>query len=292
MNKQKKFSKKLLQYSSLASALILSTDITEAQTNSIIYADLDPDEMFVKDTSWFPAENWWAYSMDMDENGVVDFRFNASMSTPHSTISTYWNFSSVSMGLWASDSNFIMGSFDIVNYPYVLNYGDIINTEKSWQNYFGHLAFVSHKVNVEGGNWLDADTNKYVGLKFLIGSEYHYGWARLDVAYDGIFIKVKDYAYNTIAGEGLFAGQLTSVSAEDISENATINIYTSANMIYVSAQGLSTKNNILKIANASGQIIYNEVLNEPQTQITLDNGAFYLLYIIADDKMYLRKIIL
>ncbi len=46
----------------------------------------------------------------------------------------------------------------------------------------------------------------YLGLRFTIAGETHYGWARLSIPSAAGFT-LKDYAYNSVPGEGILAGQ-------------------------------------------------------------------------------------
>lgn len=60
------------------------------------------------------------------------------------------------------------------------------------------------------GSWANVKS-RYLGLKFLVGDETHYGWARLNVrvSYDG-FIELHPtltgYAYETIPDKAIVAG--------------------------------------------------------------------------------------
>jgi len=49
-------------------------------------------------------------------------------------------------------------------------------------------------------------TNRYLGFKFLIDGQVHYGWARVSVP-DIYDVVVTGYAYETIPGKGIKAGQ-------------------------------------------------------------------------------------
>ena len=56
-------------------------------------------------------------------------------------------------------------------------------------------------------------TDRYLGLTFLRNGRTHYGWARLTVS--GAFVaKLTGYAYETIAGKSIIAGQ-TKGAADD-----------------------------------------------------------------------------
>jgi hypothetical protein len=77
-----------------------------------------------------------------------------------------------------------------------------------------------------GGNWLDVK-NRYLGVRFKINGETHYGWARLniEVTANAIFTVLTGYAYDTVAGQKILAGQTsntdTSIEAPTL-EAATL----------------------------------------------------------------------
>lgn len=69
------------------------------------------------------------------------------------------------------------------------------------------------------GRWVDVK-NRYLGLKFRIGAETHFGWARLSVVIEAnhkIGATLTGYAYETIANKGIRAGQ---TGGEDSSSEA------------------------------------------------------------------------
>ena len=62
-------------------------------------------------------------------------------------------------------------------------------------------------------------SNRYLGFKFQINGETHYGWARLTVNFHGGPLKVRTweahltgYAYETVAGQAIAAGETSSSS--------------------------------------------------------------------------------
>jgi hypothetical protein len=69
------------------------------------------------------------------------------------------------------------------------------------------------------GPWVNGGKgvfNRYLGLKFKIDGEFHFGWARLNVtttAHSGFVATLTGYAYETIPGKAIVAGQTTG-SAE------------------------------------------------------------------------------
>jgi hypothetical protein len=66
------------------------------------------------------------------------------------------------------------------------------------------------------GQWAgkgEGVTNRYLGLKFVVDGEVHYGWARLSVTlghhrqFDDVSGTLTGYAYETIPGKPIIAGQ-------------------------------------------------------------------------------------
>lgn len=70
------------------------------------------------------------------------------------------------------------------------------------------------------GSWLKVET-AYVGLKFLINGQVHYGWARIKFPQPGEFVEpsIYGYAYETIPNQPIVAGQ-TSGTAQPVSASA------------------------------------------------------------------------
>lgn len=60
------------------------------------------------------------------------------------------------------------------------------------------------------GPWAKA-SNKYLGLKFLINGEVHYGWARVTVMYT--YSTLTGYAYETTANQPISAGKESGTDA-------------------------------------------------------------------------------
>jgi hypothetical protein len=70
------------------------------------------------------------------------------------------------------------------------------------------------------GPWLDV-TNRYLGLKFLIHGQVHFGWARVTSTDRLRHIVLTGFAYETTPNKGLRAGQTSeadnSAAASDLS---------------------------------------------------------------------------
>lgn len=99
-----------------------------------------------------------------------------------------------------------------VSYIVALSAGAAINATKTFYSPEGLM--LSYDVCPVGpppyvyGAWQDV-TNHYLGIKFHINGQVHYGWARLNVTIGnfGPVVTLTGYAYETIAGHGITAGQ-------------------------------------------------------------------------------------
>jgi len=73
------------------------------------------------------------------------------------------------------------------------------------------------------GSWVNVNS-RYLGLKFNINGKVHYGWARLSVEVQPLYITatLTGYAYETIPGKGILAGQTTGTdsTAERFSQDS------------------------------------------------------------------------
>jgi hypothetical protein len=65
------------------------------------------------------------------------------------------------------------------------------------------------------GLWKNT-ANGYLGLKFLINGEYHFGWARLSVK--GTRVALKGYAYETIPNKPILAGQTEELATSSVDQ--------------------------------------------------------------------------
>ena len=79
----------------------------------------------------------------------------------------------------------------------------------SERQYFGD----SSSRYVSAGPWRQA-TNRYLGVKFKIQGEVHFGWVRIDVAeaQTGVYSAISGYAYETVPNRPILTGQKNRLS--------------------------------------------------------------------------------
>ncbi len=210
----KKLSQRLTKYGALTVAI---AGIAEAN-GQITYTDIDPD---------FAGASGGEYFLDLDNNGINDFKiFNIVGSS-----SELYLFIEP---LTASNDVLTSNSSMSYAYPFALNSGETISSGGSfWLNNGYTAGYLSMNYNsCSFGNWCSV-TDKYLGLRFNISGNTHYGWARLDVPNNAASSwVVKDYAFNTVAGEPIDAGQQTlSIEQNNlqnvkvVAQNKSIGLY-------------------------------------------------------------------
>ena len=87
------------------------------------------------------------------------------------------------------------------------------------QVFYPLLYCMAQKLATEGsfGSWPGV-RNRYLGLQFVIKGKKHFAWARLSVSYAPYVATLTGYAYETIPGKSIKAGQ-THGKADDSTLN-------------------------------------------------------------------------
>jgi hypothetical protein len=96
--------------------------------------------------------------------------------------------------------------------------GKLIGPSDAFQPYFARMAyesFIRHNSSVghnyKGGRWLPS-TDRYLGVKFVLGRETHYGWVRISVKTPALGI-ITGYAYESTPNKPIKAGFKTYADA-------------------------------------------------------------------------------
>jgi hypothetical protein len=75
-------------------------------------------------------------------------------------------------------------------------------------------GFVEFSSAISYGPWADV-TNRYLGFKFLINGQVHYGWARLSVAKYLQSVLLTGYAYETTPNKTIIEGHISGPETAD-----------------------------------------------------------------------------
>jgi hypothetical protein len=163
-----------------------------------------------------------SYSIDLNHDGIIDFviverpRENGSFGTIQSLSVKPPTGNQVKCVTKSCISTFI--------YPDALRPGSPIGSSQRGWLPGGPMAA---EALFTGGSvrysfvWVNV-TDRYLGLRFKINGESHFGWARLSVKFHGGPPKnrtweahLTGYAYETIAGRAIIAGQTSASASED-----------------------------------------------------------------------------
>jgi hypothetical protein len=131
--------------------------------------------------------------LDLDHDSIKEFRIHQSFN----------DFKGFGLSATALPSGqLLLGSGS--RFAAALKSGSQIGGSRHPWAKFGLLA--GSYGGVSTGYWTNAQ-NRYLGLRFLIKGEIHYGWARLNVRGAGHAALLTGYAYETVADQPIIAGQ-------------------------------------------------------------------------------------
>jgi len=161
-----------------------------------------------------PTQN---YNLDLNHDGITDF-------TIKNGSGGVCRLSSVSEQ--PAYGNGVIG-YTENRWAAALGQGAPIGHGQAFLEGVGVMAFtilLPHCEFALRGAWVDV-TDRYLGLSFQRNSRTHYGWARLSVHWEGrqyqtVFaVTLTGYAYETIAGKSIKAGQTKEAAEEPTNED-------------------------------------------------------------------------
>ncbi len=121
------------------------------------------------------------------------------------------------------------------------------------------------------GYWV-GETNKYLALKLMVGTNTYYGWARLDLLASSASFTIKDYAYESTPNACILSGKNSTGVIED-SIKKIISVFPNP---FISSTTIKTNGN-LKYANLT---IYNSY---GQTLKQINNISGQTVYLSSDN---------
>ena len=139
------------------------------------------------------------------------------------------------------------------------------------------IPAISYSGTFNGGQWLGA-SNLYLGVRFMAGTNTHYGWVRMDYSADGVTLTVKDYAYNMVANGPILAGAMGLGIEVNSDELALVNF--ANNRLDVNV--IDGTNGNLTIINMEGKVVYNGSLNNYTQSIDLSSMSAGLYVVNAE----------
>jgi hypothetical protein len=148
------------------------------------------------------------YNLDLNNDGITDFTIRQTLTYTSSGRGNILAVEKVPAG------NGLVGTVlgININYASALTRGSAISSHKNFIGSVGGEMAGYHTLAHAGGwfvgRWVD-QTHRYLGLKFVIDGQTHYGWARLNVSVHGFSIQavLNGYAYETVPGKMIRTGR-------------------------------------------------------------------------------------
>lgn len=275
------------EYSTAAGVFILFSNISDAQ---VIYVDLEPDVVF----------DFGEVDFDIDNNGTQDFRI---LKETFETFDIYF-FSAHLLKIWEVGTSYTSNS--IIGIPsqiaFTLYTGFLINESAFFNNGFFNMAGkrqeISYTYGLPIGSWTYHSglwneipgEDRYLGVKF-VDDEYciHYGWMRCSFTDSVETIHIKDYAYNTECGKGLYAGELISGMDETNNDIGAV-VYSFNKIIYLHLNEITGTQ--LIISDITGKQLMKEELLIENDKVDMQNypAGIYFVTLLNAGKRFDKKV--
>jgi len=152
--------------------------------------------------------------LDLNHDGVADFKLINDLHLSTTPFGDDLSIKGAVKGNEISESN----PKRFYYFANALASGVQVGPGASFRPHPANMAYASLTAftYVSGGPWKNA-TNRFLGLKFLINGEVHYGWARLTVSArkhkEEVHAVLTGYAYETVTNTPIMTGQTTETSA-------------------------------------------------------------------------------
>ncbi|NQY08176.1 MAG: hypothetical protein HRT71_01495 [Flavobacteriales bacterium] len=302
----KKIANKLKAYSAVAAALVTRSNVGASVVYTELAADWTSDT--VKIQSLYMMED--RYGIDFNGDKKKD-------------ITIYRNGLIGANDVWASVVDFrcendcgIAGSnvFEYQGYAWEYFYGEarVLETSYLVEGEFAHVVHIadySSSVYDTYGKWGGVN-HQYLGVKFLIGADVHYGWVELSVGTAASFLTVHSYAYETEPNTPIkinppnppaFISKTSSTTPtclEDADGTATVDVTkgsepysyswnTTSVQTTKTATGLVSGNYVVTVTdNAGSSEVTNVIIKEPNFVYHQFEGICEGTYLIFAGKEY------
>lgn len=243
---------KLARYTAMVGAVLAAGNLANAQ---VIYTDIPDTTLLTGDT----------YPLDLNNDGITDYvmgvtpNLNSTFNSVEIYVSSATNTNAVAASLGPAS----------YYYPFLIESGALINQADTWLPAFpfASLLFI-YTTGVIQGNWQGGIADGFMGLRFKISGQTHYGWVRLDVASDAKSAVIKDYAYNSTPDSGIVATADLQGVQELTGSFATI--IANENQLEI-VLPIFINNARLEITNMQGQQMLNRDLKASAESIDLSS---------------------
>jgi hypothetical protein len=222
------------------------------------------------------------FPLDLNNDSIVDFML-------------HFGGSGSAIGAYCAPQNNNAYSGYTVNsdyFPWALSAGaPICDTLATWYdgNFPGTMG-----LGTSIGNW-PGQTDKYLALKLVVGTNTYYGWVRLDVYNTSSSFTVKDYAYESTPNACIVTGEIPL----GIAENATENFLSIAPNPFHDVTSIQTSGDfssgVLSIYDVFGKTFINQVVSANETftlsREQLPSGFYYVSLTAKNNVIAIEKLV-
>lgn len=276
---KKNLQKRISKYTAVAGAVVSAAG-AQAQ---VVYTDVNPD--YSHDA---PQNNGVAaYPLDLNNDQTIDFVIvSRDTVTPNATVRLTL---AAPYGAGNAIAGENPGGYD---YALALNINSMVDATLNWIAATNTMAYNVDSANPYNENW-NGVTDKYLGLKFVVGANTHYGWARLDSYAIGDSVVVKDYAFNATPNGGIMTGDMGTASLTETQVENLIKFVNQANnTVQVVVNGNLT-NGVVSVISSTGQVVSTDVISEKTFSVDMNNlsSGIYMVNISFTEGSTTKKII-
>jgi hypothetical protein len=275
---KKNLQSRISKYTAVAGAVVSAAG-AQAQ---VVYTDVNPD--YSHDA---PENNGFAiYPLDLNNDQTVDFLV-ASRDTV--TANAHVRFTlAVPYGAGNAVAGDTPSNYD---YALALDINTMVDSTLNWIAASNTMAYNTDSNNPYNENW-NGVTDKYLGLKFIVGGNTHYGWARLDSYAIGDSVVVKDYAFEATPNVGILTGNMGASLTETQIENLVEFVNQSNNSVQVVVNGNLT-NGVVSVVSSTGQIVSSDAITEKTFSVDMNNlsSGIYMVNVTFNEGGTTKKII-
>ena len=275
---KKSLQSRISKYTAVAGAVVSAAG-AQAQ---VVYTDVNPD--YSHDA---PENNGFAvYPLDLNNDQTVDFLV-ASKDTV--TANAHVRFK---LAVPHGAGHAVAGATPCAYaYALALDINTMVDFTLNWIAASNTMAYNVDSNNPYNENW-NGVTDKYLGLKFVVGANTHYGWARLDSYAIGDSVVVKDYAFDATPNTGIMTGNMGASLTETQIENLVKFVNQANNSVQVVVNGNLT-NGTVSVVSTTGQVVSSDAITEKTFSVDMNNlsSGIYMVNVTFNEGTTTKKII-
>jgi hypothetical protein len=183
-----------------------------------------------------------SYALDLNNDTIIDFILHYEGSSD-----------TIGVICHPQDSNAYAGTILGGNYlPWALAVSNTICSSTATWYEANHPGTLGWGTNL--GYWV-GETDKYLALKLIVGSNTYFGWARLDLVSTSSSFTLKDYAYQSTPNACILAGQ-TNLGKPENAIKISVSLHPNPMIASTTIQSSHPFSNAtLTIYNTQGQTV-------------------------------------